>query len=136
VDPQSGKTLLARDESVRADTTAEGLSALAPSFAALGATPVGPGGETLDRIALAAYPEVRQLHHVHTAGNSSGLADGAGLVVVASERFVKETGVRPRARIRAMTTIGSEPVIMLTAPGPVSESCSRPSASSTSTPSA
>jgi acetyl-CoA C-acetyltransferase len=116
----AGKVLLARDESVRADTTPEGLAALVPSFVAMGATPAGPHGETLDQIALLAYPEVKAIDHVHTAGNSSGLADGASLAVVASERYVKETGVRARARIRAVATIGSEPVIMLTAPGPVS----------------
>jgi len=125
VDPRTGKVLLARDESVRADTTLEGLTSLAPSFVGLGATQIGSQGQTFDQIALQAYPEVKELRHVHTAGNSSGLADGAGLVVLASERYVKETGIRPRARIRAMTTIGSEPIIMLTAPAPASEKALR-----------
>lgn len=125
VDPRTGKVLLARDESVRGDTTFEGLTALAPSFVGLGSTQIGPQGLTFDQIALQAYPEVKELRHVHTAGNSSGLADGAGLVVLASERYVKETGIRPRARIRAMTTIGSEPIIMLTAPAPASEKALR-----------
>jgi len=124
-DPQTGKILLERDESVRGDTSIEGLTALAPSFVALGAMPVGSQGQTFDQIALQAYPEVKELRHVHTAGNSSGLADGAGLVALASERYVKETGIRPRARIRAMTTIGSEPIIMLTAPAPASEKALR-----------
>jgi acetyl-CoA C-acetyltransferase len=124
-DPETGKVLLARDESVRADTTAEGLAGLAPSFTGMGAAPVGPKGETLDQIALAAYPQVKEMKHLHTAGNSSGLADGAGAVVLASERYVRETGTRPRAKIRAMTTLGSEPIIMLTAPGPVSEKALR-----------
>ncbi len=60
-----------------------------------------------------------------TAGNSSGIADGAGAVLIASERYVRETGARPRARIRSMATLGSEPVIMLTAPAPVSEKALR-----------
>jgi acetyl-CoA C-acetyltransferase len=125
VDPKTGKVLLERDELVRPDTSAEGLAGLAPSFVAMGAAPAGPNGETLDQIALAAYPAAGEIRHLHTAGNSSGLADGAGLVVVASEKYVKETGVRPRARIRAMATIGAEPVIMLTAPAPASEKALR-----------
>lgn len=125
VDPRTGKVLLARDESVRGETTLEGLTALAPSFVGLGGTQIGPQGQTFDQIALQAYPEVKELRHVHTAGNSSGLADGAGLVVLASEKYVKETGIRPRARIRSMTTIGSEPIIMLTAPAPASEKALR-----------
>ena len=121
VDTVSGKVLLERDESPRPDTTAEGLSRLAPSFVELGATPVGPKGETFDAIAVAAHPEAGVVRHVHTAGNSSGLADGAAAVVLASERYVREHGVRPRARIRAMATLGSDPILMLTAPAPVSE---------------
>ena len=116
-DPATGATVLERDELVRPDTTPEGLGALAPSFAAL--------GEALDPIALAAYPGAKQIRHVHTAGNSSGLADGASAVVIASERYVRETGVRPRARIRAMATLGSEPLIMLTAPAPTAEKALR-----------
>jgi len=119
-DPESGKLLLDRDESPRADTTIEGLAALAPSFVAMGNAAVGPKGETLDGIALAAHPGPKTIEHVHTAGNSSGLADGAAAVVLASERYVREHGVRPRARIRAMATVGSDPVLMLTAPAPVS----------------
>jgi acetyl-CoA C-acetyltransferase len=125
VDPKTGKVALERDESVRPDTTIEGLGSLAPSFVALGAMNVGPNGETLDQISEHAYPAAKPIRHVHTAGNSSGLADGAGAVVVASERYVRETGVRPRARIRAVATLGSEPLIMLTAPGPVSEKALR-----------
>jgi acetyl-CoA C-acetyltransferase len=122
---RSGKVLLDRDESPRPDTTREGLAGLAASFVALGASAVGPHGETFDAIALAAHPEAKTVRHVHTAGNSSGLADGAAAVVLASDRYVKETGVRPRARIRAMATIGSDPILMLTAPGPVSEKALR-----------
>jgi len=120
-DPETGKTLLERDEYPRPDTTAAGLAALAPAFVGLGAAPAGPNGETYDQIALAQYPEVRALEHVHTAGNSSGIVDGAAAVALASEAFVKERGLRPRARIRAVATLGSEPLVMLTAPAPVSE---------------
>ncbi len=97
------------------------LSALGPAFVGMGSVVVGDNGETLDQIALAAYPAAKAIDHLHTAGNSSGIADGAAAVVLASERYVKEHGVKPRAKIRAMTTIGSEPIIMLTAPGPASE---------------
>jgi acetyl-CoA C-acetyltransferase len=124
-DPRSGAVVLERDESVRPDTTLEGLAALPASFASLGGAAVGANGETLDGLAEHAYPGAKPLHHVHTAGNSSGLADGAAAVVVASERYVRETGARPRARIRAVTTLGTEPLIMLTAPAPVSEKALR-----------
>ena len=124
-DPATGAVALAKDESPRADTTIEGLGALGASFTAMGAAAVGPKGETLDQIALSYYPDVKAVNHLHTAGNSSGLADGAAAVVLASERYVKEHSLRPRARIRAMTTIGSDPVLMLTAPAPASEKALR-----------
>ncbi len=124
-DPRTGALVLEQDELPRPDTTKDGLGALSPSFVAMGAMGAGPNGETFDQIALAAYPEAKQIRHVHTAGNSSGLADGAGAVVLASERWVAESGVKPRARIRAMTTVGSEPLIMLTAPAPASEKALR-----------
>jgi acetyl-CoA C-acetyltransferase len=116
-DPATGKVVLERDELVRPETTLEGLGALAASFTAL--------GQTFDPVALKVYPQAKSIAHVHTAGNSSGLADGAAAVVLASERYVRETGVKPRAKIRAMTTVGSEPVIMLTAPAPASEKALR-----------
>jgi acetyl-CoA C-acetyltransferase len=87
----------------------------------MGATPVGPAGETLDQIALAAHPVPGGIVHVHTAGNSSGLADGAAALVIASEAHVRASGKKPRAKIRAMATTGTDPVLMLTAPAPVSE---------------
>lgn len=121
VDPVSGKVLLDRDESPRPDSTLAGLGKLPASFVDMGAAPAGPNGETLDQIALSAYPHAKAIRHLHTAGNSSGLADGAAAVVVASERYVQEHGVKPRARIRSLATVGSEPVIMLTAPAPASE---------------
>jgi acetyl-CoA C-acetyltransferase len=124
-DPVSGKLLLSTDESPRADTSAEGLAALAPAFVQMGASAVGPNGETLDQIALAAFPSVKAIQHLHTAGNSSGLADGAGALVLASEKYVRERSARPRARIRAMATVGSDPVLMLTGPAPASEKALR-----------
>ncbi|MDF2694117.1 MAG: Acetyl-CoA acyltransferase [Labilithrix sp.] len=124
-DPRTNAVLLERDEFPRADTTAEGLAALKASFVDLGGAVVGPNGETLDQIAVNAYPQAKAVRHVHTAGNSSGIVDGAGAVLVASERWVREQGVKPRARIRAMATIGSEPILMLTAPAPASEKALR-----------
>jgi acetyl-CoA C-acetyltransferase len=125
VDPVTGAMALAKDESPRADTTKEGLAALGASFVGMGAAAVGPNGETLDQIALSYFPAVKAINHLHTAGNSSGLADGAAAVVLASERYIKEHSLRPRARIRAMTTIGSDPILMLTAPAPASEKALR-----------
>jgi acetyl-CoA C-acetyltransferase len=116
----NGRVVLDRDESIRPDTTAAKLAALPPSFTEMGAMAIGPNGETMDEIARRPYG-VNEVHHLHTAGNSSGLADGAAAVVLASERYVRERGVKPRARIRAVATIGSDPILMLTAPAPVSE---------------
>ncbi len=116
-----GTVALDHDEHPRADTTLEGLGSLDPAFAKLGAMPAGPAGETLDALALARYPEAKAIRHVHHAGNSSGLVDGAAAVLFASEDYVKKSGLKPRARVRSVATLGTEPVIMLTAPAPVSE---------------
>ncbi|MBX3251280.1 MAG: acetyl-CoA C-acetyltransferase [Myxococcales bacterium] len=120
-DPRTGEILLERDEHPRPDTTLEGLGQLQASFVKMGAMPVGPSGETLDQLALRRYPDVKEIQHVHTAGNSSGIVDGAAAVLLASERAVKAHGLKPRAKIRAMATIGAEPIIMLTAPTPASQ---------------
>lgn len=119
-DPVTGALALDHDEFPRPDTTAEGLAALKPSFVALGAMEAGPNGETLDQLALRAYPNVKAINHLHTAGNSSGIVDGAAAVAIASGEFLQAHGLKARARIRSVATIGSEPVIMLTAPGPAS----------------
>jgi acetyl-CoA C-acetyltransferase len=124
-DPKTGAVVLERDEFPRPDTTAAGLAALKPSFVDMGAFLAGPNGETLDELALRVYPQAKAIRHVHTAGNSSGIVDGAAAVVLASERYVREHGVKPRARIRAMATIGTEPVLMLTGPAPASEKALR-----------
>ncbi len=117
----AGEVLLDRDEHMRPGTTLESLGGLRPAFERLGATPVGPQGETLDDIARLRYPEAGALSHVHTAGNSSGIVDGAAVVLLGSAAFGERAGLRPRARVRALATAGAEPVIMLTAPAPASE---------------
>jgi acetyl-CoA C-acetyltransferase len=117
----SGKVVLEKDEHPRADTTLEGLAGLKAAFLEMGATKVGPNGETLDDLALARYPQVKKIDHVHTGGNSSGIVDGAAVVLLASDEYVKAHGLKPRARIRATATAGAEPVIMLTAPAPASQ---------------
>jgi acetyl-CoA C-acetyltransferase len=119
--PETGAVLLEKDEYPRPDTTAEGLAELKASFVQMGAMPVGPKGETLDQMALLRYPHVKAIEHVHTAGNSSGIVDGAAAVLLASERAVAAHGLKPRARIRSVATVGAEPVIMLTAPTPASQ---------------
>jgi len=118
---EQGAVVLDRDEHPRANTTLASLSSLEPSFAMMGAAAMGPQGETLDQLALKRYPEAGQIRHVHHAGNSSGIVDGAALVLLASESYVKKSGLKPRARVRAVATAGAEPVIMLTAPTPASQ---------------
>ncbi len=110
-----GEVALDHDEHPRPSTTLEGLAKLRPAFAEQGAT--------YDEMARSRYPKVERIDHVHHAGNSSGVVDGAAAAVVASDRWVSANGVTPRARIRATAAVGSEPVIMLTAPGPASERC-------------
>ena len=116
-----GSVALDRDEHPRADTTLEGLGQLQAAFAAMGAMAMGPGGETLDAMAMKVYPDTKEIHHVHTGGNSSGIVDGAAIVLMGSKEWGVRAGQKPRARIRAMATAGAEPVIMLTAPAPASE---------------
>jgi acetyl-CoA C-acetyltransferase len=116
-----GSLALDRDEHPRADTTLEGLGSLAPAFAQMGGTPMGPNGETLDQLALSKYTDTKAINHVHTGGNSSGIVDGAAAVLMGSAEWGKKAGLKPRARIRSMATAGSEPVIMLTAPAPASK---------------
>jgi acetyl-CoA C-acetyltransferase len=116
-----GSVALARDEHPRADTTLEGLGGLKPAFAEMGAAPMGPNGETLDQLALQRYSDTKAIDHVHTGGNSSGIVDGAAVVLMGSAEWGKKAGLKPRARIRSMATAGAEPVIMLTAPAPASK---------------
>jgi len=116
VDPATGQVALEKDEFLRPETTLEGLSQLGASFVELGKKPVGPNGETLDEMALRIYPQAGEIRHMHTAGNSSGIVDGAAAVLLASGAYVERAGLKPRARIRSVATHGEEPLIMLTAP--------------------
>jgi acetyl-CoA C-acetyltransferase len=124
-DPEKRTTVLTADEYPRPGTTLAALAALPASFVEMGRMPAGPNGETLDELARRAYPEVKEIQHVHTAGNSSGIVDGAAAVLLASGDYVQAHGLRPRAKIRAIATVGSEPVIMLTAPAPAAEKALR-----------
>jgi acetyl-CoA C-acetyltransferase len=107
----AGLPLLDRDETVRADASLQALAALKPSFAQMGAM-------GFDATALRKYTTVERIEHVHHAGNSSGIVDGAALTLVGSQAGGARAGLRPRARIRAAAVVGSEPTIMLTGPTP------------------
>ena len=106
---------LARDEHLRPDTTIADLAKLKPAFIAQGQQ----GG--FDAVALQRYPQLESIHHVHTGGNSSGIVDGAAAMLIGSKRFGMRAGLKPRARIRAFCSIGSEPTIMLTGPALVTQ---------------
>ena len=111
VKDRAGVVILDKDEFVKPTTTAEGLSKLNPSFATMGQM-------GFDAIALQKYPEVGAVNHVHHAGNSSGIVDGAAVVLIASEQAVKEQGLKPRAKVLATALVGADPTIMLTGPAP------------------
>ncbi|OYW35462.1 MAG: acetyl-CoA acetyltransferase, partial [Brevundimonas sp. 12-68-7] len=113
---QNGIELLAHDEFLRPTTTMQTLAALEPSFKMQGE--MMPG---FNAVAQQRYPEVEKIHHVHHAGNSSGIVDGAAAILVGSKEFGEKAGLKPRARIRSFASIGSEPAIMLTGPAPASE---------------
>ncbi|MDT5398419.1 MAG: acetyl-CoA C-acetyltransferase [Mycobacterium sp.] len=125
VTDDSGAVLLKQDEHPRPGTTAEQLAGLKPAFAAMGGASVDGETRTFDEICLDRYPSISAIDHVHHAGNSSGVVDGAAAAAVASSEWVKSHGVTPRARVRATAAIGSEPIIMLTAPGPAAQRCLR-----------
>ncbi len=107
----NGLPILAKDEIVRPGTDLEGLANLSPAFAKAGAM-------GFDTIALKKYPFLEKINHVHTAGNSSGIVDGAAVVLIGNEEKGKALGLKPRARIRAISTVGDEPTIMLQGPTP------------------
>jgi acetyl-CoA C-acetyltransferase len=107
-----GQTILDRDEHMRPDTTMQSLASLKPAFAEFGAM-------GFDSVAIQRYPQVEAINHVHHAGNSSGIVDGAAAVLLGSKEAGKELGLKPRARVKAFASIGSEPCIMLTAPADV-----------------
>ncbi len=105
-----GQVALARDEYLRPGTTIEDLAKLKPAF-------VQPGEEGgFDAVAIQRYPQVEKIHHIHTAGNSSGIVDGAAAVLIGNRKIARKLGIKPRAKIRAFASIGSEPTIMLTGP--------------------
>lgn len=105
------QTILAQDEFIKPHTTLEGLASLRPAFEQM-------GGMGFDQVALTRYPQVERIHHVHHAGNSSGIVDGAAAVLVGSEAAGKIHGLTPRARIVAAALSGADPTIMLTGPMP------------------
>ncbi|WP_296214834.1 acetyl-CoA C-acetyltransferase [uncultured Corynebacterium sp.] len=114
VKDQNGVTLLDRDETIRPGTTVEGLSGLKPAFAMIG----DQGG--FDAVAQTKYPQLERINHLHHAGNSSGIVDGAALLAIGSEQAGKDFDLTPRARVVSVATSGVEPTIMLTAPAPAS----------------
>ena len=109
-----GVTMLDRDEHMRPGTTLQDLSQLKPSFEMMGRN------FGFDAVAIQKHPEVEQINHVHHAGNSSGIVDGAAAVLLGSQEAGVRLGLRPRARIVRSATVGSEPCIMLTGPAPAS----------------
>jgi len=106
-----GNVILAKDEFIKPHTTPEGLAGLKPAFDQMGAM-------GFDQVALTRYPQVERIHHVHHAGNSSGIVDGAAAVLVGSEAAAKAHSLTPRARIVATALSGADPTIMLTGPMP------------------
>ncbi|MHA7869702.1 MAG: acetyl-CoA C-acetyltransferase [Salipiger thiooxidans] len=113
---QNGVAILDRDEYMRPGTDMQSLGALKPSFKEMGE--VMPG---FDQLALMKYPHLEKIEHIHHAGNSSGIVDGAAAVLIGSKEFGEARGLKPRARIRATAKIGTDPTIMLTGPVPVTE---------------
>ena len=114
VTDQNGLDILAHDEHIRSDTTMEDLGRLEPAFEMI-------GNLGYDAIAMGKYTEVENINHVHTAGNSSGIVDGAAAVLIGSKQKGKDLGVSPRAKILSAATVSTDPTIMLTGPGPASK---------------
>ena len=112
----NGISILDHDEYMRPQTDMQSLGALNPAFQAMGE--VMPG---FDKIALMKYPHLEKINHIHHAGNSSGIVDGAAAVLIGNKEFGKKHGLKPRARIRATTKIGTDPTIMLTGPVPATQ---------------
>ncbi len=114
VKDQLGVTILAHDETVRGDTTMQTLASLNPSFEQMGAM-------AFDDVVKQRYPEIEKINHVHHAGNSSGIVDGASAVLIGNKETGEALGLKPRARIKGFASIGSEPSIMLTGPSLVAQ---------------
>ena len=113
---QNGLAILDRDEYMRPQTDMQSLGGLNPAFQQMGE--VMPG---FDKVALMKYPHLERINHIHHAGNSSGIVDGAAAVLIGNKEFGEHHGLKPRARIRATAKIGTDPTIMLTGPVPVTE---------------
>jgi acetyl-CoA C-acetyltransferase len=118
-----GEIALDHEEFPRPGTTVETLAELSPAFAKMGAFKPEGAERTLDETAMLAYPEVKEINHVHHGGNSSGVVDGASALLVTSPQYAEAHGMKPRARIVMTAVAGTEPVIMLTAPGPAATRC-------------
>jgi len=116
VTDRNGLTILDRDEYMRPGTDMATLAALKPAFKDMGETMPG-----FDKIAMMKYPHLERIVHIHHAGNSSGIVDGAAAVLIGNAEFGRAHGLKPRARIRATAKIGTDPTIMLTGPVPVTE---------------
>ena len=114
---EDGSLALDRDEYPRPQTTREGLAALKPAFAALAAAPLDDAGNSYGGYIRQAYPELA-IEHVHHAGNSSGVVDGAGALLIASLAFARKRGLKPRARVVAVANAGDDPTLMLNGPVP------------------
>ena len=112
----NGLTILDRDEYMRPQTDMQSLGALNPAFQMMGE--VMPG---FDKVALMKYPHLEKINHIHHAGNSSGIVDGAAGVLIGSKEWGEAMGLKPRAVIRATAKIGTDQTIMLTGPVPVTE---------------
>lgn len=112
----NGLDILSYDEFIRPGTDMQTLGALKPSFKDMGE--VMPG---FDKVALLKYPQFERINHIHHAGNSSGIVDGAAAVLIGNKEFGERMGIKPRARIRATAKIGTDPTIMLTGPVPVTQ---------------
>ncbi|EKD61105.1 MAG: hypothetical protein ACD_54C00399G0005 [uncultured bacterium] len=113
---QNGLTILDRDEYMRPGTDMATLGALKPAFKDMGETMPG-----FDKVALMKYPHLERINHIHHAGNSSGIVDGAAAILIGNAEFGRAHGLTPRARIRATAKIGTDPTIMLTGPVPVTQ---------------
>ena len=114
VKDQNGMLILGRDELIRGNSTLEGLGQLNPAFATMGEM-------GFDAVAQQKYTDIERIQHLHTAGNSSGIVDGAALVLIGSKAKGEEMGLRPRAKIISVALAGDDPTIMLTAPAPASQ---------------
>jgi acetyl-CoA C-acetyltransferase len=116
-----GSIALDKDEFPRPGTTLESLAGLKPAFAGMGSAQIEGFPQTFDEMVIGRFPQLSAIDHVHTGGNSSGVVDGAGALVLASDDFARAHGLAPRARIRATAVAGADPVLMLTAPTPAVE---------------